>query len=255
MQRFPVVTRKTSDRDVPVQLARAMVQAGLGPGFHFAGNVTLAARPLRVAVIGSRQAGTNSLAAVEALSVNLASAGATIVSGAAYGTDMVAHRGALAAGGSTIAVLPMAISQGGGERLAGLVSTLRDDQLLLMISPFSTTQGITRSTPVIRNRLIAALADVVVVGEAHASSGTFHCVRAAVDMGLPLFLLRDRALHRDGALEEIHAPLIQKGARSFTIDEAFDPSFPTVVRDVATRAGRDRHEAERSQLSLFGDHD
>jgi DNA processing protein len=59
-----------------------------------------------VAVVGSRAATSYGLELAGDLGRDLATMGQTVISGAAYGIDQAAHRGALVAGGSTIAVLP-----------------------------------------------------------------------------------------------------------------------------------------------------
>ncbi|MBI1289733.1 hypothetical protein GC173_00620 [bacterium] len=253
MMPFHPVLRRTSDRDVPRELAQAVVRAGLGPVFHDAGNVTLASAPLRVAMIGTREPGERSLACMEALAGSLARAGAVIVSGAARGIDHACHRGALDVGGSTIAVLPMGLAAGGLDRMHTLTERLSNDRLLLMVSPFGMSQPITRSTPVIRNRLIAGLSHAVVVGEAGAHSGTFHCVRQARELGLPIFLLRDRRIARDGDLEQVHGALLQAGAIAFESDQCWDDALSARIVAEARASEERRLAGERAQLSLFGE--
>jgi DNA processing protein len=190
---------------------------------------------------------------MEALASSLSGQGAIIVSGAAHGTDMAAHRGALAVGGGTIAILPMGIPVGGLDRLSPLLDTLTDPALLLMVAPFALSQIISRTTPVIRNRLIATLAHAVVVGEAGPQSGTLHCVRFARELGIPIFLLRDPHIPRDPDLNAIHEGLIRQGASPFSVDDCWGTELAARIVRVARLDQDQRRAAERAQLSLFGE--
>src|SRR5262249_26468213 len=88
-ERYPRALRFTADPP-PV----LYVRAELVPGDAVA-----------IAIVGSRAASAYGVAAAERLGRELASEGVTIVSGLALGIDAAAHRGALAAGGRTLAVL------------------------------------------------------------------------------------------------------------------------------------------------------
>ena len=135
-----------------------------------------------VAVVGSRRATSEGMALAEQLAHRLASQGVTVVSGGALGIDAAAHRGALAAGGRTVAVLGTGIDVVYPERhralfeqiVAGggaLVSTF-DDGALPLPGHF-----------VARNAFIAGLSHAVVVVEAAARSGSLSTARFAAKQG------------------------------------------------------------------------
>ena len=84
---------------------RALKEIHDPPGILFVKGEIRAADALAIAIVGSRHATHYGLATAERLAASLSRAGLTIISGLARGIDAAAHRGALAAGGRTLAVL------------------------------------------------------------------------------------------------------------------------------------------------------
>ena len=118
------------------------------------------------------------------LSADLAGQGVSIVSGAAYGIDGAAHRAALTAGGTTIALLA-----GGADRAypAGhgeLIDRIAASGAVVSEAPCGTTP--TKWRFLQRNRLIAALADATVVVEAGWRSGSLNTAAHAAALSRPL---------------------------------------------------------------------
>ncbi len=134
-----------------------------------------------VAVVGSRRATPGGLLTAHDIAVDLAAAGITVVSGMARGVDAAAHRGALHGGGQTIAVL------GCGIDLCYPAEhrRLRDEiaQSGCVLSEDGGCEAPLGWRFPRRNRIIAALAEAVVVVEATARSGALSTARWAADLG------------------------------------------------------------------------
>lgn len=134
-----------------------------------------------VSVVGARAAtGYGEHVATE-FGYGLAEAGVTVVSGAAYGIDGAAHRGALAADGITVAVLGCGIDIGYPAGHASLLDRIAEHGLVITEYPPGTPPG--RHRFLVRNRLIAALSAGTVVVEAGARSGARNTASAAVALG------------------------------------------------------------------------
>lgn len=137
-----------------------------------------------VAVVGARAAtGYGEHFAAE-LGHGLASAGCAVVSGAAYGIDGAAHRGALAAGGTTIAFLACGIDidyPAGHGRLLRAIA--QQGVVATEYAPGTTPR---RHRFLVRNRLIAACGQGTVVVEAGARSGAGNTANTTDALGLPL---------------------------------------------------------------------
>lgn len=150
-----------------------------GPiAMQFEGNRELLQRK-GVAVIGARACTAYGRAQSRAISMVVAEAGGVVISGMAAGIDAEAH---VAAPGATIAVL----GQGLRAPMAGWQRRLRQqilDRGGLIVSEFPPGQTADRWTFPVRNRVIAALAGVIVVVEAAEKSGTRSTVQHALQYG------------------------------------------------------------------------
>jgi DNA processing protein len=147
---------------------------------------TLLARS--VSVVGSRAATAYGQHVAAELGAGLTERGATVVSGAAYGIDAAAHRGALAAGGPTIAVLACGADVVYPRGNAGLLSRIAAEGLIVSEVAPGTTPN--RPRFLVRNRIIAAATLGTVVVEAAPRSGALNTARWAHDcdrrlMGVP----------------------------------------------------------------------
>ncbi|XVV08034.1 DNA-processing protein DprA [Actinosynnema sp. CA-248983] len=134
-----------------------------------------------VAVVGSRSATGYGQHVAAEFGFGLAEAGVTVVSGAAYGIDGAAHRGALAAGGPTIAVLACGVDIAYPAGHQGLLE--RIPQHGLVVSEYPPGCRPARYRFITRNRLIAALGEGTVVVEAGRRSGAKNTAASTSALG------------------------------------------------------------------------
>lgn len=136
-------------------------------------------RPV-VAIVGTRRATAYGLRVTRELSSALARGGACVVSGMALGIDGCAHRGALDTGGHTVAVLGTGVDVAYPRAHQELHREIAERGLLLSeLPPGAHSHG--GSFPM-RNRLIAALASLVIVVEAPIKSGALITAHHALDL-------------------------------------------------------------------------
>jgi len=130
-----------------------------------------------VAIVGARAATPYGLAVAREWSADLASERVTVVSGAAFGVDAAAHRGALAVDGLTIAVLASGADVVYPRAHEQLLARIGDEGLVISESPLG--EPARRQRFLTRNRIIAALTQATVVVEAALRSGTTATANAA----------------------------------------------------------------------------
>ena len=135
----------------------------------------------RVAVVGSRRPSPYGEAVAEQLGLELARAGVVVVSGLALGIDGAAHRGALNAGGITVAVMGTGVDVIYPAAHAALADAILAGGGAL-VSQFPDGTAPRRHNFPARNYTLAALSDVVVVVEAAEGSGALITAEAALDL-------------------------------------------------------------------------
>jgi DNA processing protein len=181
------------------------------PPYLYVRGLLAAGDEAAVAVVGSRAASGYGLDAATTFGRDLAAAGITVVSGLAHGIDAAAHRGALVAGGRTIAVLGSGIDvtyPSEHEELAAQIASQG-----AVVSEFFMGTGPRPSHFPVRNRTISGLSRAVLVVEATERSGSLITARLGLEQGRDVFAVpgpinapRSRGTHR----------LIRDGARLVT---------------------------------------
>ncbi len=141
-----------------------------------------------VAIVGTRKPSAQAEAYTRSLAFRLARRGATIWSGGALGIDAAAHRGALEAGGTTIAVLGTGLDHCYPRDHAALYA-----EIVLaggaLVSPFERAQHATYSTFLRRNPVLAALTQATVLVQAPFQSGARSTAKYARRLGRRLFVV------------------------------------------------------------------
>lgn len=145
-------------------------------------------RPPVVAIVGTRRPSSYGQEVTYRLSYDLAGKGVVIVSGLALGVDAIAHKAALEAGGTTIAVL--------GTPLPGIspaANRALGDSIVkhggAIISEYNEGSRVFPSNFLERNRIVAGLADAIIITEATSRSGTLNTAARALEQGKEIFVV------------------------------------------------------------------
>ena len=158
---------------------------------YLAGDMSLLASAPRVSVVGSRQASPEGLRRSRSLAKALVDHGIVVVSGLAEGVDTAAHRGAIEAGGRTMAVLGTPLDQAYPKANAELQALIGREHLL--VTQFAVGHPVQPKNFPLRNRTMALLTDATIIVEAGETSGTVHQGWEALRLGRLLFLLESVA--------------------------------------------------------------
>lgn len=140
-----------------------------------------------VGIVGARKVSPYGAEVTQKIAYDLAKAGCTIVSGMAYGVDAIAHRSALDAGGSTIAVLGCGVDVIAPSGNAALYDEIAGSGRGAIVSEmplgFRPDKGLFPA----RNRIISGLSRGVVVTEGAEHSGSLITARCAAEQGREVF--------------------------------------------------------------------
>lgn len=187
-------------------------------------------------VVGSRNATPQGQQTAEIFAKALAGTGLTIISGLALGIDAAAHRGALAAGGDTIAVIGTGADRLYPARNKELALAIAERGAIVSEFPLGTP-AIAANFPR-RNRIISGLSCGVLVVEAAPESGSLITARLAAEQGREVFAIPG----------SIHSPvargchkLIKQGAKLVetaqdVLEELGNFAEPEIASETATIA-------------------
>ena len=205
------VTVNLNTQNYPNQLAQALGRRAPGQ-LDCRGNLELLRTP-GVGFSGARQASPKGLEQADTCARQLAREGWTIVSGHASGVDVASHRAALAAGGTTILVLPHGMDQ---FRLRPELQPVWDWRRALIVSPYEPQAAFKPFRAIQRNAVIAGLSQGVVVFEAGNLGGTLNTGLTTLKLKRPLFAAVYDEMPPTATGNRL---LIARGARALETDQ------------------------------------
>ncbi len=214
---------------------------------YYEGDRTLLEAP-KVAIVGTRRPSGYTKALTARIARELSQSGVVIISGGAMGVDAIAHEHSLP---GTIAVLAGSLDVGFVRTNRKLIDRIRQKGLLL--SEYAANTPPKAWSFVHRNRLVTALADVVVVMEADEKSGSMSSARFALQQGRALYVPPHRigeSAGTNGLLERGEAQALW-GAQTLLDKLAIAPTDGHQERDALLDfcASRPTYEAA---LARFG---
>ncbi|RYG24529.1 DNA-protecting protein DprA [bacterium] len=158
-----------------------------GPPAIFVSGDAAALHEPCIAIVGTRSASLYGKACAQKFAEGFARAGVTVVSGGALGIDAAAHKGALAVGGRTAAVLAGGVDNVYPSVHAGLFGQIRESGCL--VSQFACGAKPGEHKFLLRNDLIASLCIGVLVVEAPNKSGALRTAATAAELGREVFVV------------------------------------------------------------------
>jgi DNA processing protein len=202
-----------------------------------------------VAVVGSRSATTYGAGVAGDIGAALGGSGHTVVSGAAFGIDNAAHRGALAVEGPTVAVLACGVDRAYPAAHRRLLDYIAD--VGVVVSEAAPGCAPTRIRFLARNRLIAAISGGTVVVEAAIRSGALNTANWAA--GLSRVLMGVPGPVTSAPSAGVHQLIRMRGALLVTDGrEVLEAVAPAGVHTLAhlqePARPRDRLSAEQRQV-------
>jgi DNA processing protein len=159
----------------------------------YKGSLELLTRP-KISIVGTRRPNPYTRSITYELAKKLSISGIVVVSGAAAGVDTIAHQGAGTE--NTIAVLPSGIEIRYPKANAELIASIEKNGLTL--SQFEPTFEARTWSFVVRNEIVVALGECLIVAEADIGSGSMRSVQYALEMGKQIYVLPHRIRESEG---------------------------------------------------------
>lgn len=170
-----------------------------------------------VSIVGARDVGEFEILVTKSIAQRLAENGLNVTSGYAKGVDTSAHIGALEAEGTTTMILSF------GTNHISIKKELRDlgwEKNSLFITQFAPYEKFSGQNAMTRNKLVCAMSKAIVVIKSGPErdkdgrmSGTFDAGKAALKMGIPVFVLNPQLV---GSNSQGNADLIRLGGIEFS---------------------------------------
>ena len=186
----------------------------------YVGNNSLLDMP-KVSIVGTRRPNSYTKDFTFTLAKALSDAGVCVVSGGAMGVDAIAHKGAFP---NTISILANSLDFFYPAVNQKLLSNIYENSLA--ISEYEKDYKAKPYSFVLRNRLVVALGEVLVVTEADENSGSLRSVEFAIEQGKKIFTLP----HRLGESEGTNRLLKEKKAEPIYDISTFISQFGTIIK-------------------------
>ncbi len=210
------------------------------PGVLFVQGSILPQDGLSVAIVGSRHATHYGITMAERLAASVARSGLTIISGLARGVDAAAHRGALNAGGRTLAMLGSGLLNIYPPEHVELANAVAQQGAL--ISESSPRSAPLKGTFPQRNRIISGMSLGVIVVEASVGSGALITARHAMEQNRDVFAVPGRV---DSRMSHGCHRLIRDGAKLIeSADDVLEELGPLVEATTSAAGQAIHHPAE-----------
>ncbi|HEU0002041.1 MAG TPA: DNA-processing protein DprA [Ktedonobacteraceae bacterium] len=233
------------DANYPKLLKTSLKREQTPPVLFYAGDLGILERKT-IAVIGSRNAGEESLEFTRAVSACLAEQGANVISGNARGVDRAAYEGATSIEGHTTVVLPHGIRKLSGVQVRALRPEIEAGNVLLMSQFHPDAQWVV-SRAMERNKVVTGLAQVVIVAESDTKGGTWEGANGALKQHRLLYVRQsDTALPDNSKLIELGGQALPWPAKDMAT------MLSPILKESAELQQEKQEAAPRpDQLSLF----
>lgn len=235
------------DDNYPHLLKSSLKRDQTPPVLFYVGDLRILERQT-IAIIGSRNAGEESLAFTRAVASYLAEHGANVISGNARGVDRTAYEGATSTEGCTTVVLPHGIRKLSGVQWRALLSKIEAGNVLLLSQFHPDAQWVV-SRAMERNKVVTGLAHIVIVAESNVQGGTWAGATGALRQNRPLYVREPASpLSLPG-----NKALIEQGGHPlpWPTESLADVLSPLLQESAALHQEKSKMTAHPGQLSLF----
>lgn len=178
---------------IPFHLDELELMTHYPKSLFYKGSLELLSRP-KISIVGTRRPNPYTRSFTYELANKLSNNGIVIVSGAASGVDTIAHQGAGC--NNTIAVLPCGIDLCYPKSNSELIKSIEHKGLT--ISQFEPSFEARAWSFVVRNEIVVALGECLIVTEADIGSGSMRSVDYALEMGKKIYVLPHRLRESEG---------------------------------------------------------